>query len=527
MPHTVLLVDDEPNVLAGLQRVFYREGYEILCANSGNEALNILRTKPVDVVISDQDMPGMTGTAFLAKVREEFPETIRFILTGKATLDHAIQAINTGAVSRFFTKPCNNIDLTVAIRQALQQKDLKLALEEARQKELEIKDQFLSHVSHELRSPITVIYQFVTILLDGLAGDLAPQQREYLEIVLRNINQLRIMINDLLEVTRIGTGKLTIDPHWTSLADLITETIEAFRLSAAEEQIKLITDLPGNLPKVYIDSGRIRQVLTNVIDNAIKFTPASGTITVKVVPYDVDPHFLCVSVTDTGCGIRPEDKERIFDRLSQAASPCEKSRKGLGLGLYLCKEFIIRHGGHIWAESELGHGSTFFFTLPVFSLSELLSPLLAKDNLLKYPVTLIAIAVFPCPERLLTSADISALSEIHQTLERCFLTDAGILLPRIARSTHGEIFFGVVSMDEHCVDRLVQHIRERLLPWKTLQKSALETRVSFRRMRSAQPHPKGTSCERLVKDLLSSLEEVVETRLLNRRNWSCLEKKFC
>lgn len=124
MEHTVLLVDDEPNVLAGLQRTLRKEPYNIFSATSAKEGWVILQAREIDVVISDQDMPGVSGTEFLAKVRQSYPETVRFILTGQATLDVAIQAINEGAISRFFTKPCNPVDLTVTIRQALQQKDL-------------------------------------------------------------------------------------------------------------------------------------------------------------------------------------------------------------------------------------------------------------------------------------------------------------------------------------------------------------------------------------------------------------------
>ena len=125
MEHKVLLVDDDANLLAGLRRTLRNEPYEILSATTAEEALRILGREEVSVVISDQEMPGMSGTVFLAAVRQRFPDTVRFILTGKATLDTAIQAINDGAISRFFNKPCNPVDLAVTIRQALQQKDKK------------------------------------------------------------------------------------------------------------------------------------------------------------------------------------------------------------------------------------------------------------------------------------------------------------------------------------------------------------------------------------------------------------------
>jgi len=122
MQHTILLVDDEPNVLAGLQRVLRKEPYLLYSAASAEIALVTLRARTVDVVISDQDMPGMQGTTFLAQVRQEFPETVRFMLTGKATLEVALQAINAGAISHVFTKPCNPAELAVTMKQALRQK---------------------------------------------------------------------------------------------------------------------------------------------------------------------------------------------------------------------------------------------------------------------------------------------------------------------------------------------------------------------------------------------------------------------
>ena len=124
MPHTILFVDDESRVLDSLQRALYKEPYEFLCASSADAACALLKKRTVDVVITDQDMPGMTGTAFLSRVRQGFPETVRMILTGKATREVVLQAINEGAVSQFFTKPCNSVELAAALRQALRQKDL-------------------------------------------------------------------------------------------------------------------------------------------------------------------------------------------------------------------------------------------------------------------------------------------------------------------------------------------------------------------------------------------------------------------
>lgn len=372
--HAVLVLDDEPKVLSGLKRALRKEPYELLCATSAEEAFEILHQRPVDVVISDQDMPGMTGTVFLSKVREAYPATSRFMLTGKATLDVALKAINDDAVSQFFTKPCDHATLAQSIRNIIKEKALEQAIERARQRELELKDRLLSHVSHELRSPLTAIYQFITILLDGLAGDLKPDQREYLEIVLRNVNQLRAMVGDLLDCTRAANGKLTVSPQPTNPSPIIVETLHTLRPSATQKGLDLFADVPDELPVIAADPIRLRQVLANLVDNGIKFTPAPGRITVGIRTLHDEPNMLCLTVTDSGCGIRPEDTARIFERLSQTSEAIDDRRQGLGLGLYICSELIQRHGGRIWVESELGQGSTFCFTLPHGSASEASSP---------------------------------------------------------------------------------------------------------------------------------------------------------
>ncbi len=367
---TVLLLDDEPKVLSGLKRALRKEPYELLCATTVDEAFAILHAQPIDAVISDQDMPGMTGTAFLAKVREAYPSTCRFMLTGKATLDVALQAINDDAVRQFFTKPCDPAVLAQGVRNALKEKFLEQAIERARQRELELKDRLLSHVSHELRSPLTAIYQFTTILLDGLAGDLSPEQREYLGIVLRNVNQLRSMVGDLLDCTRAANGKLTVTPQPTEVAPIVAETLNTLRPSATQKGLDPLADLPlTDLPVVAADPVRLRQVLTNLVDNAIKFTPAPGTITLRPRELKGEPAMFCLTVTDTGCGIQPEDTTRIFERLSQTTEAIDEQRQGLGLGLYLCSELIQRHGGRIWVESQVGQGSTLCLTLPHCSAS--------------------------------------------------------------------------------------------------------------------------------------------------------------
>ncbi|MEA2764219.1 MAG: hypothetical protein QOK07_623 [Gemmatimonadaceae bacterium] len=246
---------------------------------------------------------------------------------------------------------------------------LENALEQLRRDQMRFKDEFLSHVSHELRSPLTAIKQFTTILLGGLAGELNKEQREYQQIVLKNIRQLQAMIDDLLEVTRLETGKLTVEPERVSVMIAVTDTFNTLKGSARAKGVSLSYDLAPNLPSVHADPTRLRQILIILLDNAIKFTPEGGSVTIKALVLKPDTRLLLLEVSDTGVGIDPHITESIFERLYQVSERTEGSRKGLGLGLYICKELVMRQGGTIWAERRPQKGSTFSFTLPVFSLT--------------------------------------------------------------------------------------------------------------------------------------------------------------
>jgi len=255
-----------------------------------------------------------------------------------------------------------------------ERKKLDEALEQIRQNQMRFKDEFLSHVSHELRSPLTAIKQFTTILLGGLAGKLNPEQREYQQIVLRNIRQLQAMIDDLLEVTRLETGKLTVEPERVSVAIAVTDSFNTLQGSARAKGVTLSYNLPPNLPSANADATRLRQILIILLDNAIKFTPEGGSVIIQARVFHKDPRFLLLEVSDTGIGISPEMGQRIFERLYQVSERTETSRKGLGLGLHICKELVTRQGGEIWAQRRSDSGSVFSFTLPVFSLGNLTAP---------------------------------------------------------------------------------------------------------------------------------------------------------
>jgi len=319
-------------------------------------------------------------------------------------------------------------------RDITERRQAEIVLEKSRQDQLRFKDEFLSHVSHELRSPLTAIKQFTTILLGGLAGELNPEQREFQQIVLKNIRQLQAMIDDLLVVTRLETDKLSVELGNVSASEAVTDTLNTFRETARAKGINLSCELPADLPLVFADQSRLRQILIILLDNAIKFTSAGGTVGVQARTPRQDPRFVVFEVSDTGCGMPPETVERVFERLYQVEGAAQTSRKGLGLGLFICKQLVIRQGGKIWIQSQLGVGSTFAFTLPVFSLNKVIAPLLKGD---RWPTESVALVmVETCLLDDWPSEDLQEewSHEVRSLVQRCLLPNLDVLLPKMSCS---------------------------------------------------------------------------------------------
>jgi signal transduction histidine kinase len=335
-------------------------------------------------------------------------------------------------------------------------------LEEMRRQQLSTKDAFISHVSHELRTPITAIYQFVTILSDEIAGPINNDQREYLEIIDRNVKQLQAMVGDLLEATRATGNKLTIDPRVLCLQKLVPEVLSNYRASATAKSVALSGDIPEKLPFVFGDPVRVKQVLSNLIDNALKFTPSDGKIFVTGHIDTSEPRMVCVSVIDNGCGISPHATERVFDRLYQEETFLDTNRKGLGLGLYLCHELITRQNGRIWVESELGKGSTFCFTLPSFSLRGVLMPFFEQSHSFPFELGVISVKVM-ADDRIVSSEIGKAVwGEKWDRLKRFHLPSGTILLPRMTVAGQPEQFFIISLCGNESTIQLALHIEKEI-----------------------------------------------------------------
>ena len=233
----------------------------------------------------------------------------------------------------------------------------------SREAEVErLKNEFVSTVSHELRTPMTSIKGYTDLLFLGMAGGLTNAQRSFLQIIKSNADRLTALVNDILDISRVETGRLRLTIEPLNLGEITTQVVAVFQEQYWEKGLGLEWKDPGDLPQVRGDAARVTQVLNNLLANAWQYTLSGGHVVVSVRALD---SFLQVDVVDTGIGIASDDIDRIFDRFYQANQPIVQEVGGTGLGLSIVKMFVEMLGGEIWVESELGVGSTFSFTLPL------------------------------------------------------------------------------------------------------------------------------------------------------------------
>jgi signal transduction histidine kinase len=514
----VLLVEDNAGDARLLREMFRTEkpgSFELTHLLRMSEAVIHLAKGGVDVVLLDMGLPDGHGLDTVRRAHAAAPGVPVIVLTGLDDEVLAAEAMKEGAQDYLIKGQIENRALPRALRHAIERHRMQTESDLIRTNQMQFKDEFLSHVSHELRSPLTAIYQFVTILQDKLAGELNLEQHEYLEIILRNVKQLQSMIDDLLEVTRVQAGKLTIELQCTSVSDAIVYTVNTLQGSARGKGITLCSDEDGRSPTVSADPTRIRQILIVLVDNAIKFTPAGGVVKVQARVFEKDPGFLLVEVSDTGCGISPEMTKRIFENLYQISDPGQAGRKGLGLGLYISNELVTRQGGKIWVSSEPQKGSHFFFTVPIFSLASWIGPLLTHK---KKPDEAIALLVVEMGSRDgWLSPDVrKEMSHVaRRLLQQCLRPDTDVLLPNMDSVSVRDLFFAVVYTQKQGAEVISKRIQEQFRRCEQLQPADLTLTVSHSFL-APIPRVSTESMETFVEPVSAGIQDHINAIRLQR-----------
>ena len=460
--HVLLIEDNQGDAdLVRLRLVESNSDLEVSCADRLSTGLAALAVKPPAVVLLDLNLPDSHGADTFREVLHRAPSVPVVVLSGRDDEELAITAIHQGAQDYLVKGQFDGRQLGRAMRYAVERQGLLTALDMSRKQQLQFKDQFLSQLSDELRTPLTCAHQFVTILLDELAGPLASEQRDHLETILRNVNQVRDMIGDLIEATRAESGKTCIEPRCVVISEVIQQAVAMLRVTAGKKGIGLEVRLDPRISLVWADPDRVFQALINLIENAIKFTPPEKSILVEARLMDLDPGFVHVSVEDTGSEIRPEAKALISERFVQIPDGIDGSPTGGSPGLYITKELVRLHGGRLWAESQPGYGSTVSFTLPLFSLAKFLFPVITDQGHLRHSIVLITAEI--ASQLPLGVGDWRGISQrCQELLQLCVLPGEGIVVPTMENAGQVGTFLIVASTDEHGAKLLMERVRNQL-----------------------------------------------------------------
>jgi signal transduction histidine kinase/CheY-like chemotaxis protein len=514
----ILVVDDEANVLLTVVAILEQEGYDVVSARGGREALQAIRSTHYDLVLTDLKMPDIDGLRVLEEVRKISPSTVTVMMTGYGSVDSALDAVQRGAYE-YLLKPTEVVDLKAAVRRSLERKRLseidtlyrigktltssldpqaigsevteavrqvlgvahaymvsfastgpeaddplrrllrdgavlprlesgevvsntdlipaidswaaghgtqscvfvpgiangrlicvlgvdngaapyefhasaqrflrslagqtaltlsnatlftelqrnneQLAAANTKLRELDkLKSQFLSVATHELRTPLSIILGYNSMLAETLDDRLSAEEKDTLRESVAACKRLIRLVNSMLDITQIESGKMRMNYAPSDLRRLVSGVVALFQQEAKAKDIRLSMEVPSRLPRLVLDAERIEQVLVNLVGNALKFTSAGGSVVIAV-RHMADTHTVQVSVRDTGIGIAPEVRERIFDEFAQIHEGVKRRhREGSGLGLAIARRIVEAHRGTLDVISAPGKGSTFFFTIP-------------------------------------------------------------------------------------------------------------------------------------------------------------------
>ncbi len=379
---TLLIVDDEERNIRLLKAMLTTHGYQILGAAQGEEALHLIAENPPDMVLLDVMMPQIDGFEVCRRLKQdEKTKAIPVIMvTALSEKQHRIKAMEVGA-DDFISKPVDYTELTIRVKSLLRIKSYQdelyqslqiIAAKNIRLEELErVRDGLAHMIVHDLRNPLTAISAYLQLTLMDTEG-LSEKNKERAERCLHFCQELERMIQNLLDISKMEDGKMVLNREMISLPDLVTEVLKRFAPTVEERGISLSSSGSGDLSPILVDRSILRRVITNLVDNAIRYTPKKGTIEVGINPIQ-DKEAVCLSVKDSGTGIPPEYHQRIFDKFEQVKLKTGGDRAGSsGLGLTFCKLAVEAHGGKIWVESEgEGKGCTFWVQIPTSSQSQI------------------------------------------------------------------------------------------------------------------------------------------------------------
>jgi signal transduction histidine kinase len=354
----VLLVEDNPGDARLLREMLNEDGsigIDLACVSFMSEAERHLATRSVDIILLDLGLPDAQGVAAIRRARIAAPDIPLVVLTGMDDEALAGQSLQEGAQDYLIKGQIDTRGLLRALRYAGERKRLE-----------RLKDEFVSTVSHELRTPLTSIAGSLGLLMGNAAGGLSKSAERLLEIAHTNSVRLVRLVNDILDIEKLESGHVVFDLKKIQVRPLVEQTVEAIRGFAEGHRVKVRLDAAVAMDDIRADTDRLAQVLTNLMSNAIKFSPPDGEVVIAVAK-EAEIDAVRITVRDHGPGIPVDFKSRIFERFAQADATNARRKGGTGLGLSIAKQIIDRLGGEIGFADAPGGGTVFHVELPVWN----------------------------------------------------------------------------------------------------------------------------------------------------------------
>ena len=374
----ILIIEfDSKNILKIKGVLSRQEGvsYEVSWLQKEEEILKKIDEERFDVIMLSYDLPGTNGLEILSDLQYKDLKGPVIMLADKGDEEFGAQAVRQGAYEYVIRQKGFEQGLPLVIHNALSafkrdkererlQREVaakKIELEAANKKlkELDrIKSDFVANVAHEFRTPLTIIKGNVDLVVKGGLGEVTSQQKEMLDGAKNVANRLARLVNDLLDISKIESGKMKLREDLININKIIEENLPGFTKMIKDRKQTLKKELAIDMPDIKADMDKITQVFVNLLSNAIKYSPEQGSIVVKSVNLENE---IMVEVSDTGEGVSPENLDTIFDKFTRVTA---EKKEGTGLGLPIAKDIVVLHKGRMWVKSEIGKGSQFYFTLP-------------------------------------------------------------------------------------------------------------------------------------------------------------------
>jgi two-component system sensor histidine kinase/response regulator len=355
----VLVIDDEEIVLDSCLQILSSGDYEIQTADNGLLGIRMVEEFRPDIIFVDLKMPGISGFEVIEKIQEIDPTIVTIVITGFATINSAVEAMQKGAFD-FLPKPFTPAELRLITRRGLEKRKLVLETLALRHEKEQLREHFASIVSHELKSPLATTQQHLYALSSELSDQLTDDQ-------LRRFKRIQTRIDDLMKLIHTWLRAITVDINTikdnfkpASLHVIISKAVESIEPHAVRKDISIESMIADNVPMIFGDEGTLVEAIVNIVGNAIKYSPSGSHVDITATYIDQK---IVIRIQDNGLGISKEDLPFIFEDF-YTSSDVNKPERGSGVGLALTRRIVEAHDGTITVASELGQGSTFEMSLP-------------------------------------------------------------------------------------------------------------------------------------------------------------------